>query len=61
MKVLSERQLRKMIYGALVPMLRRAAIIDSDDSGFIDALSFVQQKMAAEFEAKAVGAPPVPD
>lgn len=61
MKILSERQLRKMVYGALAPILRRESIIDSMDSGFIDALTFVQQKMAAEFEAKADGAPLVPN
>lgn len=57
---LNERSLRKMIYGALSAKLRQSCVIDTISQDFIDQCFPVQEKMAAEFERKAEGAPPCP-
>lgn len=47
--------LRRQIYGALSSYLTQACIIDTGNPEYMDALFPVQEKMAAEFRAKAKG------
>lgn len=52
--MLSERALRKIIYGTLADNLRAGVIVDTNNIHFADAIYNVQRKMADEFDKKAI-------